>query len=259
MKQLETIIKNLKNKPEVTALFLTGSHGENSKPYSDIDLVIILDKNIQNISSLYTWIGSTFADVFFFNNSDLERINNVKEIDANIMDGMFVSWLDKGTIEFDKIGKLTDMKSGIIELKNRLSVFKNSKDAALQEINYNYICNKRYFESNDSLYHEALEIRLLYSIPELITGYFAFRNIPWRGEKSAVIYLKQNDLDFYNLFLNYAKEASLENKFSKYSKLVEKVFFNDCKPWLVGEVFPQSKDLLADKNKLEQYWEDLIG
>ncbi len=44
--QLNTIIKKLKEHIEVDAVFITGSYGEGKqKPYSDLDLIIILKKN----------------------------------------------------------------------------------------------------------------------------------------------------------------------------------------------------------------------
>lgn len=46
MKELDKIIKKLKSNDDMEAVFITGSNsGKEAKPYSDIDLVIILKEN----------------------------------------------------------------------------------------------------------------------------------------------------------------------------------------------------------------------
>jgi predicted nucleotidyltransferase len=260
MIQLEKIIENLKARDQVDAVFLTGSYGSDNKPYSDVDLVIILEDNAEKINSLYTWIDNKFADIFFFDQSDLNRIETAKELSANNMDAIFIAWLEKSNISFDKSGKLTAIKDKIKDLNKKLAIPKSEKDSFAQRINYNFVANKRYFESNDHLYHEALEFRLLYSVSELISGYFEFRDLPWRGEKSAVKYLKENDTAFYQSFVGYTKADNISDKFKLYALLFKLVFANGYKQWAVGDILPQSKDrTISDESKLKKYWEGLIS
>jgi hypothetical protein len=258
MKTLPQTIEKLKLHQDVDAVFLTGSQGNEHKPYSDIDLVIILNKHAYDLTSLYTWIDDKFADIFFFDQADLERIDTTKELPGNAMDAVFVSWLQKATIQFDKTGKLTDLKNKADELNKKVSIPKSEKDLFWQKINYNFVANTRYFESNDTTYHEALEVRLLYSVSEVFTGYFEFRGILWRGEKSAMKYLKENDTNFYNVFIAYTKAVDLSDKFNKYSDLVKMVFTDGYKLWSKGDVLPQAKDRAkADEKELIKYWNEL--
>lgn len=259
MTKLQEIIEVLKSKDTVDAVFLTGSQGAENKKYSDIDLVIILNKHVFDLTSLYTWIGSKFADIFFFDHADLERIGSCSELPGNVMDAVFVSWLGKATIQFDKSGILTDLKNKKEELNKKISIPKSEKDLFWQKINYNFVANTRYFESNDPLYHEALEIRLLYSVSEIFTGYFEFRDILWRGEKNAIKYLKENDSKFYSSFVVYTKAADLKDKFKKYVELVKLVFTDKYKFWEINDVMPQAKDRAkADEKALSEYWNKLI-
>lgn len=260
MKNLTQIIKNLRSHQNVDAVFLTGSQGNEHKPYSDIDLVIVLDKHEHDLTSLYTWIDDKFADIFFFDRADLERIETSKELPGNAMDAVFVSWLQKATIQFDKSGKLIDLKNKANELSEKISIPKSEKDLFWQKINYNFVANTRYFESNDPAYHEALEVRLLYSVSEVFTGYFEFRDIIWRGEKTAMKYLKENDAGFYNAFIAYTKAANLEDKFNKYSDLVKTVFIDGYKLWNKGDILPQTQDRSkADETELIKYWDELTN
>ncbi len=155
MSELQNIIENLKKKEQVDALFLTGSRGNTMKPYSDIDLVIILKENTAQIASIYTWIANTFAGVFFFDHNDLNEIENALWLPSNKLIGNLFSWLKDGDIQFDKSGKLTKLQTK----KKELKIDKAEKEYSWWHINYNFEANTRYFESNDALYHEALEIR----------------------------------------------------------------------------------------------------
>ena len=229
MTELDKIIEKLKSNDDVDAVFLTGSHGtQEAKAYSDIDLVIILKENKNNLYSLYRWIDGVFADIFFFDLIDLKRIRDCAGKYENPMDGAFMSWLKKADIKFDKSGSLSALKNKASG-NEEFPVPTKDKDSFWQKINYNLVANKRYFESNDPLYLEALELRLLYSVIEAICGYVAFRDIPWRGEKEAVKYLKNNHPDFYNIFKSYSISNNLADKFRFYEQMVDLVFTDKYK------------------------------
>lgn len=266
MSQLQNIIEHLKLNNDVDAVFLTGSHGANKKPYSDIDLVIILKENVKQIESIFTWIDGTFADIYFF---DLKNIKNIMSSESlfanpligsrieNTMDSRLYNWIKKSSIQFDKSGDLTKLKSKQIELK----VGEADKEISWNNINYNFEVNTRYFNSGDSVYHEALEMRLLYSVSQLITGYFSFRGIQWEGEKNAVKYLKDKDPKFYENFILYSKSSTLENKFKYYKQMVESVFSGPYHLWTRNEVLPKLRGRTTKLNdpELIEFWEKLIS
>src|SRR3989344_7053424 len=224
MNSLSKIIEKLKSSEDVDAVFITGSHGtKESRSYSDIDLVIILKENRKNLYSLFRWIDGVFADIYFFDLDDLKRIGDITEPHEDSWDEVFLEWLKKSDINFDKSGTLSELKNKTKENGNVLISTKVKNDV-WQRINYNYVANKRYFESKDPLYLEALELRLLYSVLKIISGYLSLRDVAWRGEKAAVKYLKNNHLDFYNLFIKYSKSELLETRFELYSQMVNLVF-----------------------------------
>lgn len=260
MSQLTQTINNLQNHINVDAVFITGSQGSDHKAYSDIDMVIILQKHEHDLTSLYTWIGDKFADIFFFDHVDLNKIAESKDLAGNSLDGLLVSWLTNSSVKFDKSGKITKLKSDIVEQSKKLIVPKDEKELFWQKINYNFVANKRYFDSNDPIYHEALEMRLLYSVSEIVLGYFEFRDVLWRGEKNAIRYLKDNDLSFYNKFIEFTRSTDLGEKYKYYADMFGLAFFGNFKPWNVGDVFPQSKDRAkADRDRLVKYWNGLVG
>ncbi|MFM2384025.1 MAG: hypothetical protein RIQ72_597 [Candidatus Parcubacteria bacterium] len=264
MQTLETILKKLEQKPEVDAVFLTGSIGNNtSTSDSDIDLIIILKDNTLALESVFTWIDGVFADIYFF---DQRNISNIVQSDvlssesgelSNKMNHLLYAWLKRGEIRFDKSGELTKLKS----LQKEFAPISEEKQwNAWVNTNYNFEANTRYFNAKDSKYHEALEMRLLYSVVNSICAYFDFINEQWRGEKLALEYLKKYDIEFYNVFLRYTKATTLSERFVEYSAIVHRVFeLNPNYPiWKKNEIIPKSqrRNFKIDDDLLK-FWNEL--
>ncbi len=248
MESLEKIITHLSSSENVDAVFVTGSLGSNdAKPHSDIDLVIILKENKFDLYSFYRWINGIFADIFFFDLGDIKKVSTRENNDANAMDGILMSWVRKADIRFDKSGATTELKRKLDAMSEISVVSAKNKEIFWQKINYNLVANKRYFESNDPLYHQALELRLLYSVMEIICGYLALRDIPWRGEKSAVTYLSNHHPDFYALFQKYSAAASLKERFGYYLQMADSVFTEEYKQWIVADEILIKKDFSVMK------------
>ena len=223
MTELQIIIAHLKQNDDVDAAFLTGSFGKGeAKSHSDVDLVVILKENRLGLYSYYRWIDGFFADIFFFDLTDLKRMRANAGDDVNGMDSIFLDWLKKADIQLDKSGTLTALRE--VKADAKFTAAANEKLSFWQKINYNFVANKRHFEASDPLYHQALELRLLYSVMEVVCGYLALRDIPWRGEKAAIRYLSKHAQDFYALFRKYSAAVSLQDRFTYYSKMVDKVF-----------------------------------
>jgi hypothetical protein len=258
MPELHALIKKLKEEDNIDAVFITGSHGRGEqKPYSDLDLVIILRENTHQIKCVYTWIDGIFADIFFFDRADLQRITQADDIDANSIDGILLSWLEKANLEFDKTGSISELQKNKTVREN-CDVTDSEQRTAHQKISYNFVANARYFESDDPLYHEALEIRLLYSVIELITGYFILRGIPWRGEKNAVAYCKVYDPEFYGLFQKYTQSSDLKTRFELYRVMVARTLPDGYSLWSQHDTIAVPKNPNADSAMLKEYWERLV-
>ncbi|MFA6270386.1 MAG: nucleotidyltransferase domain-containing protein [Candidatus Paceibacterota bacterium] len=258
---LNDLIQNLKSKEEIDAVFVTGSQGlGEQKSYSDIDLVIVFKENTQKLFSLFQFIDGKPADIFFYDIPLLEKLKADKEISANTMDAVLINWLEKANIEFDKSGTITSMKDDVENLKKKLQVPVIEMKKFESLINSGYITNKRYFESNDPEYLEALEIKLLYDLNNILMGYFEFRNIPWRGEKQVLKYLRENDSEFYNLYMFCIKAVDIKEKFDAYLKLVKTVFSGSYGLWNEDIINPFIKGQLEEegRNHLIEYWNNLI-
>jgi hypothetical protein len=252
---MDKVIEKLKSDPQVNAAFITGSGSiGNKKFYSDIDLVVILNENKDNLYCLYKFTNDVFTEVFFFDLKDLERIFSLTSVVSDHFDAIFIDWLKKSEILFDKSGVLSSLKSKLAHI-GISSVSDKSKLGYWQRINHNYITDKRYFDSGDEIYLKALEIKLFYSMEQLICSYFAFRDLPWRGEKNAVLYLRENDKDFYDLFERYIKSSKIDEKFDLYSNMFDMVHTGKYKKWDKSVMAILDKDYkLKSKEDLNLSW-----
>jgi hypothetical protein len=262
MTELESLTRNLENNSSVDAIFLTGSHGlDTYSSSSDIDLVIILNENPLNIRSVYELIDGVFSDIFFFTKADLETLLGSTTVSANtpLEQGILLSWVRNAKIIFDRSGTLTKLHASAPWITQEIP--DHEKVDILQRVSYNLFQNTRYFLSNDPVYHEALNIRLLYSVVECISAFLTLRDRPWRGEKDAIVYLKETGASLYRDFLSFQTATSLDEKMTCYEAMAQKV------PPLGTELFDYTTSIPLTKgpttqeqlDSLRTYWEKLAG
>jgi hypothetical protein len=209
--------------------------------------------------SIFQFIDNKPADIFFYDLVLLEKLRSDKEIPANTMDAVLVDWLEKVNIEFDKSGTITQMKADVKNLKKKLQVPAIEMKKFESLVNSAYITNKRYFQSNNPDYYEILEIKFLQDLYTILMAYFEFRNIPWRGEKQVLKYLKDNDTKFYDLYMSCFRASSIKEKFEIYSRLVKAVFYGDYGLWGDSVINPYTKSILDnnERERLIDYWRSL--
>lgn len=120
--------------------------------------------------------------------------------------------------------------------------------------------NKRYFDSANPEYHDALETKLLQDIYNVLIGYFEFRAIPWRGEKTMLRHLKENDGAFYDVYMSCIRATILAEKFKLYEQLVSSVFYGEYHLWDKEVVRPYTNRPLKkeEQTHLVGYWNGLI-
>lgn len=245
---LEDIIAKLQQHDNVSALLLCGSTatGRKSKK-SDYDLAIVVKEKPANLISMFAYIDNVPADVFFYALKDIERMVETKKAEEGAGTWL-IHWLKSGKVAFDKSGALAKLQESQHSIRHPSNGLAAKRLA--YKINYNLVNNYRYFESNDSLYHAALEIRLTYSIIEAFTGYFALRNLYWEGEKAAVLYLRENDSEYLQLFEIVNRASTLKDRFTAYKSLVDKTFNSEYPKW--------NKDIVASpEGDFTWFWKSI--
>jgi len=245
---LQEIITKLSQNDNIDALLLCGSTAtEKQTKSSDYDLVLVVKEKPEKLLSLFTYINGLPADIFFYSLADIKRIISDKQAKEG-GETWLIHWLPKGKISFDKSGDLSKLQSMISEIQCPPDT---SASTSAYKVNYNLVNNTRYFESNDPLYHSALEIRLLYSIVEALVGYFSMRHIYWEGEKKAIQYLEDKDPEYLSIFQKTARASDLRDKFSAYRDLVEKSFTTEYAKW--------DKDVAVSiEGDFRLFWKELL-
>jgi hypothetical protein len=203
-------------------------------------------------------MDGAFADIFFFDLADVRRILASEKIEGDSMDGILVSWLMAAKVLFDKSGLTT--KAARHAHQVRFFIPEIERAGIIQKMSYNLRQNRRYYESGDAVYRAALGIRLLYSITELITGFLTLHNEPWRGEKHAIAFMKNQSVDFYNAFLAYQSATGLAEKIAAYEKMVGTIqHLHPLLDYRTPVCIPARDSQTEAENQLKEFWERLTS
>ena len=219
---LDEVLARLRAQPEIDGILLAGTTGKTTlKPYSDYDLLIVLNEMAEPPSLIVTGIDGYLAELYFWRAAAIDEILEAPEqVEANSLHGAFVSMTARGEIVHDASGRLTRLREvaphTFIE-----SIQDHQRYDAWYSLTYNHAQNLRYFKSQDPLYLEALQCRLLYSISNCLSAYFSLRGLPWRGEKEAIRYLRAHDLVYWAQFLTTVSAGGIQRRFPEYVRLIE--------------------------------------
>ena len=116
--------------------------------------------------------------------------------------------------------------------------------------------------SDDPVYQQALDMRLLYSVAEVFTGYFDLRRLSWEGEKAAIRYLAANDPEYLDLFQRCLAEADRARKAQLYEQLAALATAPASGLWQDGATaFNFKPEARSQPGMLEaalHFWESLI-
>ncbi|WP_420632370.1 nucleotidyltransferase domain-containing protein [Candidatus Leptofilum sp.] len=258
---LTELISRLQQQEAIDAILLAGSTGQETfKPYSDYDLLIVLNEMSKPPSLIITTINGYLTELYFLTASDADQIiQNPQTIEANTLHGAFVSMITKGKIVHDVSGRLAKLHQ-IAPQTQCDSILDHQVYAAWYSVTYNHAQNLRYFHSGDSLYWEALQCRLLYCISNCLTAYFTLRKMPWRGEKEAIRTLRKHDPDFLTQFQATIMAGGIEQQFPKYEQLVAQTLPAGMPQWPASYtvVQPQAELTPEDINQRVKLWEEWV-
>ena len=255
---LNEIIQKLTNQPEIDAILLAGTTGKNTiKPYSDYDLLIILNEMEAPPSLIITTIDGILTELYFWNASDVEQVvQNPTQVEANSLPGAFVSMVMNGKIAYDASARLEKLRTVAVQT-HYAKILDHQIYAAWYSVTYNHAQNLRYFESKDPLYWVALQCRLLYCISNCLSAYFTLRSLPWRGEKEAIRYLQTNEPAYLEQFKVTITAGDIERQFPLYVQLVEQTLPKGMSVWGAGTTAVQAQPHITPEriNQHLDQWE----
>ncbi|MCI0709529.1 MAG: hypothetical protein L0154_05135 [Chloroflexi bacterium] len=213
---LAQTIENLSTHPDVMGILLIGSTANQLKSHSDLDILIIVKDGFP-IDVALTYIDNRLTDLVFRPVTLLENFPQV--VQGGTSEASIVNWFRTGKIVFDHDGTLKTIQEQATAVQ--IVPNENFRAGAQFGVLYNYHQNLRLWRSGDQLYHEALQMRLLYALSDIMISYFYLRGETWTGEKDAIRYWQAHDADYYHLFRTTMSTTDLNEKFALYEQLVE--------------------------------------
>ena len=219
---LDEVIGRLTRRAAVDGLLIVGSASKDElTPASDYDLIIILTEMPENLHVGTTYIDGRFTDLVFFTTDHVQQFLDADE-PFGFWDwiGRFASFCETGKIVFDRDGKLQKAQAKACSGKWIEPIGEHEAYQAWSRINYNLQVVRRYLTSDDPIYLQTADIKmLLYGPQDLLFSYFSIRKVRWDGEKSAVRYLQEYDPEWLALFEQFLSEGERYEKFRFYKLL----------------------------------------
>lgn len=222
---LEEVIARLTKSEAVEGILLIGSANEGRlTSASDYDLVVVLNAMPVPLHVGLTWINHRLTDLLFVRSGELDDITVLVEpVSAPKPMGRLIRWLQAGKILFDRSGRLQRCQS-----KVRIGTW--TKEAGEFEVygawfgvNYNLTQTRRMLASDDLDYRMTAEVRMaIYGTSGLLWDYFTIRRMFWEGEKQALRYLESHDPEYYELFHQFVKAGTCEEKLRLYEQLAKR-------------------------------------
>jgi hypothetical protein len=254
---LENLIDRLKTSPHVAGLALFGSPPAEN-PASDTDLLVVLANPPVQMFQMSTFIGGRGADIAFSESETVERLLSLDQpVSATSPEGFLMSWLEHAQILVD------DGKLALVQAKARLQNWRlplTEADAYAEWfwLNFDLRHIKRLAESKDAIHLMVADMRLMGCVSQICRSYCRLRNIPWRGEKSALRHLQTHDSDFFDLLHNFLRESDRGGRLALCDQLVARA--------LDGKIWPQAATSvwMSDRQpgrvgEALAFWEKLVS
>jgi hypothetical protein len=222
---LDEVIGRLAAHEAVDGVVVMGSASTGAlNPTSDYDLFVVMSATPEPLYMVLTTIMGRLAEVYFTTTVEIDQIQALdRPIYGDADKAVAILWLQTGQIAFDRSGRLDRLRRKVQAdpwpaMARANETMPADIYAYWWKINYNLRHTRRMLASDDPVYLMAVDIRLLYSLPEVFVGYARAREMPWRGEKELIRYLQQHDQAFLELFRQCIAETDRKRKVALYEQ-----------------------------------------
>lgn len=233
---LDAFVARLATHSVVDGILLMGSTGSGKlTATSDYDVLLILADDPAAPPLVVTWVDNHLTEVYCTPISALARIVAAPTTwleGSN--EGAVVNWLRDGRVVHDRVGRLAAAQEVARAAPPPPFMPPETVHGTYFALGYNVAQAKRYLSSDDPVYREAVDFRLLYSLAEVMFAYFRVRGLPWRGEKEAIKYWSTDDPTFLADFRAYFAETDREQKVARYEALARRVLAPVGELWAKG-------------------------
>ena len=177
-------------------LLFLGSTGQSTlNAHSDRDLLIVLDECDPSITNGTVFCDDTLVDLVIVTRQQVEDLIKAELGSISLSDSRasFFNWVPPGVIVLDKCGCLDLLRNALRRNESSPKLTEGESVSRSDHAIYNLAQTQRMSGSPDSVYQQAVDLRMLYQLSDLMVDYFGLRGLPWRGEKEAIRYWQSFD------------------------------------------------------------------
>ena len=233
---LNEVLSRLQQHELVAGILLMGSTGEGTlTPSSDYDICLIMSELPAPAKLVTTWIDGHLAEIYLTTVAAIRRIaSDPSRWAAGSEEEALVRWLRTGRIVYDQNGVVEVGQDAARQTPTAVPD-ESSRYWAWWGIGYNVAQMRRYAAGEDAVSQAAAQVRLLWSVFQVVAHYFTMREIPWRGEKEAIRYLIAHDPAYLDLLNRCIVELDIRRKAHLYEELAQLTLAPTGGLWTTGQ------------------------
>jgi len=220
---LEEVVHRLSSHPAVEGILLSGSVGQGKvlTPASDYDLLVVLSLMPLPLQLGLTYVDHRLTECGFMKAEFLNQLldNTFDRTQANWWERGLIGHLQKGTIVFDRSGRLQHVQDLLQTREWLMPIAEHERYITWWEVNYELKHIKRMLLSPDPVYLQSVDFSLLRTLSDLFRAYFCIRSIPYSGDREALRYLEAHDQPYLALFQHCLAEPERERKVHLYEQV----------------------------------------
>lgn len=260
---LEDLVARLSRREAVDGIVFVGSTGTDAfKASSDYDVLVVLNRPALPLLVGLTTVDGRLTDLLFATVPEVEQLLAGARPTADAWPARLARWAATGRIVFDRSGRLQRLHQLLADTPLATELAGGSHETWFS-LNYDLAQNRRLSGSSDPVDGTALQLRLLYAVKELVTGYFRLRAMEWLGEKAAVRYLAEHDPGYLATLRTCLDETAPERRMALYETLAERTLGPVGGVWKPGETnfqFRPGSQVSAELiRQSAQFWESLVS
>ena len=262
----ELLVERLKQSTKVDGLMLLGSTGQPTlNAFSDRDLLIVLDERDPTITNGAVYCDDVLVDLVFATRQQIDDLITAEPDSISLSDprASFFNWVPSTTIVLDRGGRLESLRKALSGHGPGPKLTEGESVKRADRVLYNLAQTRRMSRSPDSVYQQAVDLRMLYQLADLMVDYFNLRGLPWRGEKEAIRYWQSFDAGYLDLFMRCYWERRRPERVSLYAELVKATIEPVDFQWDTGGpnfVLSPPKDMTRENlERAQRFWQSLLA
>lgn len=238
MESIKNLIKKLTSNPKVVGLLeYGGARYQDEEIHGDYDLFVFLTAHEPDVESIHFYIDSIPVDLNLRTLANIQAIQRVEGFDMALLDGRIIYDLS-GRLETE-IRALRERheKSDVPELSQEtIGVMRHGGRHTMDKLR-----NGRY--ASTILGRYLLHQVVYWALRE----YFSTRNLPYKGEKRALNYLRMNEPELYDYFEQFYNKVDFDQQMQLAKVIDEKALEPIGGTWKDNEILTFGNPVMGQK------------